>query len=131
MAATKAQITITGNIFSTGSWETSSAQEDPVQEVLDDTKTALATNDSPTLYDLMSSDFKDLFGAENFTNTFNEGSTISAVTYLDTAQTLPSEWREQKATIAFSDGSTANYNLIFHLESDVWKLYATEDLAPE
>lgn len=129
--------TVSGNTFSTGTWDssvtettdnTSSSQQAPPN--LDELKVALVNTDEPTqLYGLMSSNFKSLFSADDFGEVWGGGASLVSVEYLSPpTQTLGSDWYEQPATITFTGGVSATYNLIFHLENGAWKLYATEEL---
>ena len=123
-ASFNSQVTVSGNTLSTGTWGVSSSTPPDLESV----KTVLL-GDSPTFYNLMSTDFQSLFSAAEFTAAMGEGAAIVSVEYLAPAtQTLGSDWYEQPAKITFSDGTVTTYNLIFHLENGAWKLYATEEI---
>lgn len=118
------QVSVSGSTFSTGFWEASSSAAPD----LEDFRTGLLSG-AQTFYDQMSAEFKALFSAEDFAAVWEGGATITNIEFLaPVVQTLGGGWHEQPAKITFSDSTSANYNLIFHLEGGEWKLYATEEI---
>ena len=98
------------------------------KQTVEEAVAAIQNQDATTLYSLMSSDFRGFFTEENLASSFVGGEKIVSVAYLDTPQTLPEGWAQQRATFKTESGLEKTFNLILKLEDDSWKLAATEEV---
>ena len=85
------------------------------------------------LYNLMSVDFKNTFGLEDFVSSFAESTPVTGSAVVSTPRIYGenNEWAEQLIRLNLSDGSAQNYLNIYHLEgigaNSAWTLFATQD----
>ena len=93
----------------------------------------LVSRDFQKLYDLMSAEFKSVFSKEDFISSFSSSTDVSLgeLTGVPVVYGGNLEWGEQLTKLSLNDGTVKKYLLIFHresnVESNVWKLYGTED----
>ena len=89
----------------------------------------LVSRDFQKLYDLMSAEFKSVFSKEDFISSFSSSVDVrlGELTGVPVVYGGNLEWGEQLTKLTLNDGTVKKYLLIFHRESNVWKLYGTED----
>jgi len=106
-----------------------SLQQTAVKTVAGAAIDLLTSRDFRKLYDLMSAEFKEVFGSDDFVSSFASAADVVSGQLVGSPTVYGGnqEWADQSVSLVLNGGSQKNYLLIFHLENGSWKLSGTED----